>query len=260
MNSLTIGVIALIVVFMIIGALRGFVRSALGIILSVVSVIVAYLFVPVTTDLIIKHTNVDDVIESKIKTMIEDEIEDRLKKEIDGMELGNIDIDESVISKLKKEVLNTEPDKNQQIDIINNLGISEALKNALIENNNFEIKNEMGASGFYDYLTKYITKRIINLIAYIITFVIIGLVFTILIYVLKLVVKLPVVNGLNRIGGAAFGFVEAVIIIWILFLIVDNLPDYPVCVNINNQINESGLLTFMHEKNILFHLLDELKK
>ncbi|MBR1815884.1 MAG: CvpA family protein [Lachnospiraceae bacterium] len=259
MNSLTIGVMAFIVIFMIIGAIRGFVRSALGIILSIVAIVAAYLLVPVTADVMINHTDIDDKIENKIKARIETEIEDRVKKEVEEIGGGVISSNESIIGELTNEVLNIEPDKNQQIDIINNLSISDTLKNALIENNNTEIKNEMGVSGFYDYLTKYITKRIINLIAYIVTFAIVGLIFAVLIYVLKFVVRLPVVNGLNRIGGAAFGLMEAVIIVWILFAIVDNLPDYPVCVSITNQIKESGALTYIYEKNILVHLLEELK-
>ena len=260
MNSLTIGVTAFFAIFMIIGAVRGFVRSALGIILSIVAIVAAYLLVPVTADVITNHTSIDEKIEAKINARIESEIEDRVKKEVEDMGNGIIPLDDGIINELKNEVLNTEPDKNQQIDIINNLGISDTLKNALIENNNMEIKNEMGVNGFYNYITRYLTNRIINLIAYITTFAFIGLIFTLLIYVSKLVVRLPVVNSLNRIGGAAFGLMEAVIIIWILFVIVDNLPDYPICISINNQIKESGLLTFIYEKNILLHLFEELKK
>lgn len=260
MNSLTMSVIAFIIIFMIIGAVKGFVRSALGIILSIIAIVAAYMLVPITANLIINYTNIDETIHSKIRARIEAEIEEKIINEAESMGLGDMASDESVLNELKDDIINSEPNRNQQIDIINNLGISDTLKNSLIENNNTDIKNDMGVTGFYDYITKYITYRIVNLIAYILTFVFIGLIFAIITYTLKFAVKLPVINGLNKIGGAALGFVEAIIIIWILFAVIDNLPAYPVCVSITNQIKENGLLTFIYEKNVIIHMLESLKK
>ena len=259
MNLLTICIAVFIITFMIIGAAKGFVRSALGIIFSLIAIAAAYLLVPVTANLIIDYTDIDEAIERKINARIETEIEKRVKDEVENLGIGAVTADEGIINSIKNEILKSEPNKNQQIDIINNLSVSDTLKKALIENNNMEIKNEMGTTGFYDYITKYITYRMVNLIAYISTFALIGLIFAVIKFALRFAVKLPIIGSLNKIGGAALGFVEAVIIIWVFLIIVDNLPNYSWCLRLSEQINESGLITFIYEKNVFSHLLEDIK-
>ena len=38
---------------------------------------------------------------------------------------------------------------------------------------------------------------------------------------MNMVMKLPGLNMINRLGGALFGFLEALIIVWIVFVVVD---------------------------------------
>ncbi|MBQ9233985.1 MAG: CvpA family protein [Lachnospiraceae bacterium] len=260
MNTLTIIVIALIAACMIIGAIRGFVKSALGLIFSVVSLVVAYMLVPFVGIFIVNNTGIDEYVEEKVKLKIENEIEDRIKKDFfaeTGMDI--MSVDPGLIDVIKTEVYANDPNKNEQIDIIKSLGFTEGFTNSLIENNNDDEKNRIGAVGFYDYIAKYIGYRAANLVAYVITFFTINIIFAVLTLILKLAVKLPVLNGLNRLGGALLGAVLGLVIVWAVFVLFESIPGQDICVRAVDQINESSFLTFIQEKNIFTSMMKSIK-
>ncbi|MBQ9198685.1 MAG: CvpA family protein [Lachnospiraceae bacterium] len=231
MNILTINVIIIIAVCAVIGAARGFVKAALGVLFSVIALIAAYLLVPLVGAFIINNTGVDEYIEAKVK--------DRIEKEIVELPVN--------------------PNKNEQIDIIKRLGFTESFTDSLLENNNEDAKKLIGAVDFYDYISKYIARRTVNLIAYVITFACLSILFAVINIIMKLAVKLPVLKGLNRLGGAIFGGVLGLIIVWVLFIFVAYMPEKDICVKAMEQIEESGFLSFIYDNNLLVNMIDNLK-
>lgn len=260
MNTLTIIVLIIIVACMIIGALRGFVKSALGLVFSIVSFVLAYMLVPLVGAFLISNTQIDDYVEDKVRQKIEIEVEERIKSDFlseTGMDI--MSVDPTLMETIKAEVYATDPSKNEQINIIRSLGFTEGFTNSLIENNNEDEKNRIGAMGFYDYIAKYIGNRAANLVAYVITFFTINIIFAILTLILRLAVKLPVLNGLNRLGGALLGAVLGLVIVWAMFVLFESIPGQDICVRAVNQINESSFLTFIQEKNIFTSMLKSIK-
>ena len=262
MNLLTAFVLIFIIIFMAVGAHKGFVRSALTVVMSIVSVLLAYLVVPMVASFLINNTKLDEDIEARIKTKIyaeaKEHIEDKIKAQYDT---GFFDTYPALLDELTADAFMTEPNKNQQIEIINNIGVPDTLKTSLIENlGNVDLKSDLGVTGFYDYISKYVAYRIVNLIAYILTFAFFSIVFTIIMVLLRVAVKLPVLNGLNHVGGALVSGIEAILVIWLLMAVLDNLPDNEWRLSLANQINESGFLSLLHDKNIFLSMINTLKK
>lgn len=75
-----------------------------------------------------------------------------------------------------------------------------------------------------DEILNNIVYRIINVISLIILFILLKLLFAIIFSILNKIAKLPIINEVNKIGGILIGFLEGVIIVYLLMIIINWLP------------------------------------
>lgn len=257
MNILTIVIAVLFLVFIVVGFWRGFVKSVFKILLTGLSLLLAYLLSPIISNILINNTTIDNTIRNKIYVSIEEAVEEKIKEEI-SESLG--EVEDSMTEKLVDEVLEVEPNRNQQIDFIQNMELPEFLKKALIDNNHTEMKQEIGVSNFYDYISTYLSRMIINAIAFFLTFIILNILFTLTLFLMNMVVKLPGLNMVNRLGGAVFGFAEALLIVWLIFVLIDMIVGTKLGGELMAQINQSKMLTLINDKNLIAQLVENLIK
>ena len=69
-----------------------------------------------------------------------------------------------------------------------------------------------------------VTKLLINIISFVAVLIISRLILGILSKSLNLIAKLPIVSTLNRFGGAIFGGIKGVLLLYIIFLVVLIFP------------------------------------
>ena len=75
-------------------------------------------------------------------------------------------------------------------------------------------------SGFQDQAEEYVrilAARVISLVA---TYVVVRLILRTAMSSLRVLTKVPGLSFLNRLAGAAFGLLQQMLVLWILFLIV----------------------------------------
>ena len=257
MNGLTIVVLAIFLVFMGLGFARGLVKSIFKIVITALAMILAYLLSPIISGLIIEYTNIDNAIRNKIYATIEEKVEEKIQEELSDS-IGQVD--GVLAEQLTQQYLEQEPNRNNQIDFIQNMKIPEFLQKALIDNNHSEMKQEIGVTTFYDYVSTYLARMIVNAIGFFCTFLFLALLFNVTLLLMNMVMKLPGLNMVNRLGGAAFGFVEALLIIWIMFIITDMAVGTKLGGNLMQQISESRLLAIIHEKNIIAQFVESIIK
>lgn len=257
MNALTIVVIILFAVFMGLGFARGLIKSVFKIVLTALSIILAYLLSPIISNVIIENTNIDNNIRNKIYAVIEEKVEEKIKEEMSDSLSG---LDENLANQMVDQVLEEEPNRNTQIEFIQELELPEFLQKALIDNNHTEMKQEIGVSNFYDYISTYLARMIVNAIGFFVTFIFLSLLFNITLLLMNMVVKLPGLNGLNRLGGALLGFGEALLIVWVIFIIIDITVGTKAGEALMTQINDSKLLTMIYDKNIIAGFIENLIK
>lgn len=105
--------------------------------------------------------------------------------------------------------------------IMNDLPLPASMRATLIENYpDAMIHNAIGATGISEYISGFLAGIVINIIAFVVTFVLIFIGLIILARVLNLVTKLPVLNQLNKLLGAAIGFVWGLLLTWLVLAIV----------------------------------------
>ena len=109
----------------------------------------------------------------------------------------------------------------QQRAAIEGTELPEALKRALIENNNDEIYRMLGVEAFVDYVASYLADRIIHTLAFVILFLAVYIGIRLLAHALDLIARLPVLYGMNQIAGALLGLIQALAYFWIFCLVLE---------------------------------------
>ena len=104
-------------------------------------------------------------------------------------------------------------------DLINSLPVPDFMKTSLLENNNSEIYNILNASDINTYINAYIANMAMNVIAMVGVFVVVMVLLQMASTSLNILTKLPVINSMNKIGGAFVGFLQATLVIWLGMLL-----------------------------------------
>lgn len=157
-------------------------------------------------------------------------VEDIVNGNVTSDELAQYGISSSLLDGLQgddgdaESVLEgVEIPRDTQIAAIEGADIPGVFKALLLNNNNSEMYDELGAENFIEYISAYAARLIINILAFILTFVIITVVMRAIIFALDIVANLPVLGFFNRLGGALLGATGGLIIVWILFMIITML-------------------------------------
>ncbi len=233
MNILLVAVLALGVVCIIIGYMKGFIRITISLIATIVTLVVVGMFSGMVSDLIIEKTALDDALETKFVTMIFG----------DEIYLANYEDSSGELS------------LTEQIELIESADIPEFLKEAALENNNSEIYEQLGVATFSEYISTYLARWIVSVIAFILTFLIVWIIVRVIVFSLDVIANLPVLRGINRFVGALLGLGFAFIFVWLFYLGLSVVYSTEIGQQCYVWIEESALLTILYDKNPLLGLL-----
>lgn len=154
---------------------------------------------------------------------------------------------------LDKETLFSEEQKTpaMQREVIENLNVPSELKKVLLENNNNEVYRMLGVNKFGEYIINYITMFVIHLISYVLTFIVVYILVRLILRCVDLIARLPILNGMNKLAGAALGAAHGLLIVWIAFLIITALSGTPFGMDMMVSIEEDRMLSFLYDNNLL---------
>lgn len=255
MNYLAVIVSIIFIVCIVLGYKHGLFRSALKLVLLVLSLFLSYFLSPMLADVIIKYTNVDDYFKANAYSVIERTVKENVEEELNN-EFGITSQD--VVEEITDEAMKTDPTRVQQVNIINKMNVPEFIKTALMDNNHDDARKSMGVNSFYEYISTYISYMIVNAIAFILAFAFLIIIFAIISIVSAVIVRIPIIGGINRLGGMLFGFFEALFIVWICFVFVAIIPDTQIGNWFFSQIDDSKMLTIIQEKNVFMKVVTGL--
>lgn len=144
---------------------------------------------------------------------------------------------------------------DDQIAAIQNLGLPGPLESVLTANNNTTTYSLLAATNVSEYVGGYLAKWIINTITYIIVFILIGIILKIISHTMKAVDRVPVINQFNKILGMILGLTQAVLTVWIFFLIITVFASTGFGLNMLRMINENMVLSLLYDTNILMKII-----
>ena len=139
---------------------------------------------------------------------------------------------------------------------------------ALIKSSNYDslnipfLKNSLNTgnleSSIRDGICNNIANAIINLLCGIAVFIIVLIVIKLLIKIFDLVNYIPVIGELNKILGGAFGVIELVVIISIVFTIFRVLENISPINTLVENIKKAPLVGTLYENNIIYNYFSRI--
>ena len=218
---LGIAVLALIAAACIMGFQKGFVKEIVSVFFMLISFLLVWAVNPYVNTFVKEYTPVYDTIQDKCQTMVSEQI-------------GN------------KKTL----DKEEQNQVMENMELPGLLKNALVENNTAETYRYLAVSTFTEYISDSLAVMAVNGISFLISFVLSAAVIKLLGFILNVLTKLPVINGINKIAGAAVGGIKCIIFIWIAFLVLTLLCNTTLGQQGMALIQQDAFLNFLYSQNV----------
>lgn len=218
---LGIAVLALIAAACIMGFQKGFVKEIVSVFFMLISFLLVWAVNPYVNTFVKEYTPVYDTIQDKCQTLVSEQI-------------GN------------KKTL----DKEEQNQVMENMELPDLLKNALVENNTAETYRYLAVSTFTEYISDSLAVMAVNGISFLISFVLSAAVIKLLGFILNVLTKLPVINGINKIAGAAVGGIKCIIFIWIAFLVLTLLCNTTLGQQGMALIQQDSFLNFLYSQNV----------
>lgn len=218
---LGIAVLALIAAACIMGFRKGFVKEIVSVFFMLISFLLVWAVNPYVNTFVKEYTPVYDTIQDKCQTLVSEQI-------------GN------------KKTL----DKEEQNQVMENMELPDLLKNALVENNTAETYRYLAVSTFTEYISDSLAVMAVNGISFLISFVLSAAVIKLLGFILNVLTKLPVINGINKIAGAAVGGIKCIIFIWIAFLVLPLLCNTTLGQQGMALIQQDAFLNFLYSQNV----------
>lgn len=126
------------------------------------------------------------------------------------------------------------------------------ISEGIVKNNNQEIYKLLNVSNITDYVSAYVTNIVISMLAILITWFILNILITVFLKTAHIIVShLPIVSGVNKVGGAVVGMAKGLLIIWVIYLLVPILIIMPSLSKISEYIASSYLAKWLYENNMI---------
>lgn len=237
MNKMLIVVALIFLICMIIGYARGFIRIVTSLAATLATIILVAIISPYVSDMILDTIPIENMLQEK-------------SEEILGIDAGE-----------GEETIPEDVDQSRevQIGLIENAKIPEIFRRQLLENNNEEIYNALGVSSFSTYVSKYFAKLVADTVSFLVVFLVVTILVRILLKVFKVIEKLPIIGGINRLGGGLLGIVTGLIIVWVLFIVVTLVYDTELGKQCMESIGQNTVLTKLYENNILMNYITKFR-
>lgn len=263
-NWLLLAVGIVFLVCMIAGFVKGFLRISLSLLSTILTLVLVSFLSPYVSDALMKHTPAQDVLEKKIVEAFMPELsaDDLLKANLSGTPLENLTVDqikslsESGWDKLgitAQDILKVVGDlpKDTQIREIENSMLPQFLKDALLENNNTAIYEELDVTTFPEYVAAYISRMLLNVVSFLVTFLIAIILVSALMYAVNIIGELPLLGAINHLAGGVLGIGLGCIIVWIAFLVLTLIYTTEIGTTCYAMVEQSAILTFLYNHNPL---------
>lgn len=232
-NAILVGILAFLAIMTFVGYKRGLIKTVFSLLSMVIIIVLVTILTP-TVRMVIKETPVYSTIRDNVQKFIDDNIA--------------ADLEESAVAGLGA---------SDQKKVIENLPLPQNIKDELVENNTEEGYGLLEVSNFKDYLIEYVTDTIINAIAFVVLFIVVAIAIKVAVSLLDIIAKLPVLNFFNKGGGAIFGLIEAMVIVWTLCIIITACGATEWGQKLFAEINDNVILSLIYNNNILEILIRE---
>ena len=142
----------------------------------------------------------------------------------------------------------------EQTELIENLPLPEFLQDILLDYNK-EGYQGLGVSTFQDYLVGFIATGILNVAAFLVSVLIVHLLLWLSISALSILANLPVIRAVNHVAGLALGLLQALLMLWLAFLILSLVSGTGIGMQLMKMVESSTWLNWLYQSNLFLEIV-----
>ena len=227
MNILTIIILAVLILSVIGGYKKGFLKTAFSLVAWIVVLILCNFVTPIVTDMLVEKTDIEVVVQKTVDTKIDQVINETITETIEGTDLAELEA-----------------------------ALPAELKDALLgENGSLQ---EVVTNGV-DLDTAGLVNGIVGILGFVITVIVLRLAMLVVELALNLVGKLPLIGPMDKILGLACGAGKGIILCWVILAVVSALALTGTNTELATYISQSELLTWLQDNNVLLNLILDIQ-
>ena len=227
MNGLFLVVGIILIVSIVIGYMRGFLKIVASLAATIAIVVLVGFLTPYVSQAIRNVTPLEETMQRKCIDMLTPEGAD------------------------SEEVLAGDLSRDNQISLIEESRLPKMFQEMLLSNNNNEVYEALGVTSFAEYVGTYFAKVISDIAAFLVTLLIVTIIVRTALCIIGIIGKLPVIGGMNRIAGGVIGIGTGLIIVWVLFLVITVFYDNSVSRACMEDIANNKILQVLYDSNLL---------
>ena len=125
----------------------------------------------------------------------------------------------------------------------------------LLDYNNSEGYNRLNVTGFQEYIASFTASVILNIAAFLLSVLVVQLLLWAVIAALNLVANIPVIRFVNRLAGMGLGLLQALFLLWVLFLILSVFSATDIGMFFMSLVQESEFLSEIYEANLFLDIV-----
>lgn len=222
------------------GFRKGFIKKLAPILALVLSIVLVSLTLPVVTELLRDYTPVYTWIVSQCEKVMDEKLLQAVDSE--GQEMEYTDVYENM-------------GRLEQIELIENLPLPDILKDQLLDYNNAEGYKSLAVSSFRAYVSHSISNIILNAAAFLAAVLAVQLLLWAILTALKVMAGLPVIRVVDRLAGLALGLVQALLFVWMFFMILSLVSGTDIGMYLTSMIQNSACLSELYGANLLLQIV-----
>lgn len=231
MNVVLIVVAAILIMSVIGGMRKGFVKTAYGLCALIVTIVLVCVLSPMVRDALLKTKVYDHTYEKCLETLERNYAKNK----------------QAEIAKNE-----TKPKTEDEVLKIGGIALPSFTDKATT---NFENARATVLNSMFEKAAAKLAYWIISAMAYIITFIVISIILGIISGVLNIVSKLPVIGTANKLLGSVAGLASGLAIVWLLAIVMTMFANQDTVQKMMVDIYREPILTYLYENNGIIYLM-----
>jgi uncharacterized membrane protein required for colicin V production len=209
-------ILAFVLLCVFFGYKKGLTKCVIKILAFVIAIVIAAIFFKPISNIVIEKTQIDDNIKNSIISLVQNDVEET------GKVSEETDLPQSMVNYINESIDNS---------------INE-VKTTVVENT-----------------ADQISKTVINVGVAIILFVLARIALIFVSALSSIITDLPIIKQFDKIGGIAYGLIEALVIIFIILAIISFISPMIEGSGLIVAINKSILGSALYNNNLLLNII-----
>lgn len=234
MNLVLLSFIALLLLCVLVGYKRGFIKSVLSFAGIVVAIILANVFYPYVDSFMSEKTPARKMVKQRVEKFVE-----------------KIDVGEDINLEAGLDVYDKEL-------FIEDLEIPDVVKDYIRSNEKNNNNSGKKLKDYKAYIIDYMTSMVLKGISYMVAIVVAVIILLIAFSISGILTDIPIVKGIDKTGGIVFGAVQAVLFMWIFMVLITLMSASDWAGELMKNIEDSTILSFIYKKNYLMKIIVDI--